>query len=149
MPCILVENKADLLGENEIDNTQELEEFAEENGFDGSFRTSAKTGFNINEIIEFLIDKIIKRLKYMKIKEKEINLNPKSKIDIKYDNKSSQENKESKKAKKCSNKEHEDINATFYCNKCQIYLCDKCVDYHQKKFNEHQISSLDKISKEN
>ena len=30
MPCILVENKADLLGENEIDNTQELEEFAEE-----------------------------------------------------------------------------------------------------------------------
>ena len=65
MPCILVENKSDLLGENEIDNTQELEEFAEENGFDGCFRTSAKTGFNINEIIEFLIDKIIKRLKYM------------------------------------------------------------------------------------
>ena len=30
MPCILVENKADLLGENEIDNTQELEVFAEE-----------------------------------------------------------------------------------------------------------------------
>ena len=40
MPCILVENKADLLDKNEIDNTQELEEFAECNG--GYFRTSVK-----------------------------------------------------------------------------------------------------------
>ena len=42
MPCILVENKADLLDKNEIDNTQELEEFSEYNGFDCFFRIRLK-----------------------------------------------------------------------------------------------------------
>ena len=32
--------------------------------------------------------------------------------------------------KKCSNKEHDDIDALFYCFKCQINLCDKCVEKH-------------------
>ena len=61
MPCIFVENKADLLDKNEIDNTQELEEFAEYNGYDGYFRTSTKTGLNINEAVQYLIDNILKR----------------------------------------------------------------------------------------
>ncbi len=29
-------------------DTQELEEFAKNNGFDGCFRTSAKTGMDVN-----------------------------------------------------------------------------------------------------
>jgi len=69
MPCILVENKADLLDKDEINNTQELEEFAECNGYDGYFRTSAKTGLNINEAVEYLIDIILKRIEYMNLKE--------------------------------------------------------------------------------
>ena len=36
--------------------------FASAHEYDGSFRTSAKTGFNINESMEFLIGKIIDRL---------------------------------------------------------------------------------------
>ena len=65
MPCILVENKADLLGENEIDNTQELEEFSEYNGFDCFYRISAKTGLNVNKAMAYLINNIIKRLDIM------------------------------------------------------------------------------------
>ena len=72
MPCILVENKADLLDKNEIDNTQELEEFSEYNGFDCFFRTSAKTGLNVNKAMEYLINNIIKRLDIMEIYEGKI-----------------------------------------------------------------------------
>ena len=72
MPCILVENKADLLDKNEIDNTQELEEFSEYNGFDCFFRTSAKTWLNVNKAMEYLINNIIKRLDIMVLCEGKI-----------------------------------------------------------------------------
>ena len=42
LPCILIENKVDLLDKEDIDNTKELEEFAKNNGFSECFRTSAK-----------------------------------------------------------------------------------------------------------
>ena len=38
-----------------------MEEFAKNNGFDGCFRVSAKTGLNINEAMNYLVDNIIKR----------------------------------------------------------------------------------------
>ena len=50
------------------DNNQELREFAINNEFCGYFRTSAKTGFNISESMEFLIRNIIKRFEDMKKK---------------------------------------------------------------------------------
>ena len=61
IPCILVENKVDLLDEEEgeQDINEELKEFAINNEFLGYFRTSAKTGYNISESIEFLIRNII------------------------------------------------------------------------------------------
>ena len=62
MPSILVENKADLLPENERNNTKDLKEFANTNNFTESFRTSAKTGLNINESMDFLIQNILSRL---------------------------------------------------------------------------------------
>ena len=48
MPSILVQNKVDLLPEEEQDNDEELKKFSEDNGFNGYFRTSAKTGKNID-----------------------------------------------------------------------------------------------------
>ena len=72
MPCILVENKADLLDKNEIDNTQELDEFSEYNGFDCFFRFSAKTGLNVNKAMKYLINNIIKRLDIMVLCEGKI-----------------------------------------------------------------------------
>ena len=61
-----MENKADLLDNEKIDDP-ELTEFANKNGFDGAFRTSAKTGLNINESMTFLITNIIKRMERIKI----------------------------------------------------------------------------------
>ena len=65
IPSVLVQNKIDLLDPNEQDNIDELQQFSDKNGFNGCFRTSAKTGKNISESMEFLISEIIKRLEEM------------------------------------------------------------------------------------
>ena len=59
LPCLLVENKVDLV-DFEVDPS--LQTFAIENEFCGAFRTSAKTGFNVSESMEYLIRNIIKRM---------------------------------------------------------------------------------------
>ena len=69
VPCVLVENKADLLKPNEVDNVANLKGFANVNGFIASFRTSAKTGFNINESMSFLIEHILQRMSTITAKE--------------------------------------------------------------------------------
>ena len=66
LPCLLVENKADLLEEGEQENYEDLKEFAKEGEFCGCFRTSAKTGLNINESMEYLIKNILKRFENAK-----------------------------------------------------------------------------------
>jgi 50S ribosomal subunit-associated GTPase HflX len=68
IPAILVQNKVDLLPEEEQDNMDELNDFSQKNGFTGCFRTSAKTGKNIAESMEFLIKEIIKRLEEINAK---------------------------------------------------------------------------------
>ena len=62
MPCILVENKVDLLKEDNSERDDKLEEFGVINGFCGTFQTSAKTGLNINESFEYLIMNITRRM---------------------------------------------------------------------------------------
>jgi len=57
----------DLLDNPNLDDSL-LEEFAEQNEFCGCFRTSAKTGVNINEAMEFLIITIIHRMEDMQSK---------------------------------------------------------------------------------
>ena len=52
------------------------------------------------------------------------------------------------KKQNCSYKEHKDINAICYCFKCQIYLCNKCINYHKNLFDDHPINNLDKITEE-
>ena len=49
VPCVLVENKCDLLNQNQVNDVVSLKGFANANNFVASFRTSAKTGYNINE----------------------------------------------------------------------------------------------------
>ena len=61
----------DLLDETDIENA-ELQEFAQKNDFCGSFRTSAKTGVNISESMEYLIKAIIKRMEDMQSKGNEV-----------------------------------------------------------------------------
>ena len=73
LPNILVQNKVDLLKNNDM---KELEEFSKKNGFDAFFKTSAKTGYNINESMDKIIDIIIKRNRA--IESKEMNMDRKT-----------------------------------------------------------------------
>ena len=45
---------------------------------------------------------------------------------------------------KCSLKEHNELVAISYCQKCGIYMCNKCEKYHSSLFPEHKSYNLDK-----
>ena len=49
--------------------------------------------------------------------------------------------------KKCSHKKHLDINAIKYCIECNLYLCNKCTNYHSELLDFHHLYNID-ISKE-
>ena len=49
-----------------------------------------------------------------------------------------------KKKYKCSLKEHNEIDAICYCQKCDIYMCNKCEKYHINIFPNHNSITLDK-----
>lgn len=62
LPSVLVQNKIDLVEEDVVKNDEEIKKFSEDNKFIGFFRTSAKTGFGIDECLTFLITNIIERM---------------------------------------------------------------------------------------
>ena len=61
IPNILIQNKLDLVNEDEINN-KNIEEFSEKNKFDAWYNTSAKTGKNIPECMDKLLEIIINKL---------------------------------------------------------------------------------------
>ena len=72
LPCVLVENNIDLLSDdNHFDPS--FEDFWEKNGYVKGFRVSSKTGENVNESMEYLIKKIIKRMEIVTEKEIEVD----------------------------------------------------------------------------
>lgn len=77
LPCIIVENKVDLISEEDKNKTHELKEFCDKYNFVGFFRTSAKMGINVNESMEYLLDRIVTRID-MTSKDGEIPLERKS-----------------------------------------------------------------------
>jgi hypothetical protein len=48
------------------------------------------------------------------------------------------------KKHKCSFKEHNELDANIYCQKCDKFLCNKCGKYHLGLFPSHQPISLEK-----
>ena len=50
--------------------------------------------------------------------------------------------------KKCSLKEHNDLDAIIYCYECKIYMCNKCLKHHVSLFQKHNTFTLDKDIKE-
>eukprot|EP01061_Rhynchopus_euleeides_P002411 TRINITY_DN11851_c0_g1_i1.p1 TRINITY_DN11851_c0_g1~~TRINITY_DN11851_c0_g1_i1.p1 ORF type:complete len:399 (+),score=204.83 TRINITY_DN11851_c0_g1_i1:386-1582(+) len=56
IPCILLGNKADL--DSSCVSEKKLKAFADKNGFVGSFFTSAKTGLNIRESMDWLVSHV-------------------------------------------------------------------------------------------
>ena len=89
LPCVLVENKCDLLDQSQVNNMAELRRFANENEFCNCFRTSAKTGQNARNVLieaaKILYNDYLKLAENMntveepkkKIKGKELLVQPK------------------------------------------------------------------------
>ena len=49
-----------------------------------------------------------------------------------------------KKKQKCSLKEHSEFEANSYCQKCEIYMCNKCEKVHKGLVPNHHSVILDK-----
>ena len=63
IPSILIRNKIDLLeNEDNNDDEEEMKDFCEKNKFLRCFKTSAKTGTNIDEAMNFLISTIFDKM---------------------------------------------------------------------------------------
>ena len=46
--------------------------------------------------------------------------------------------------KKCSSKEHENIDSISYCQECKVYMCNKCESFHSKLLQFHHSYNLNK-----
>ena len=44
--------------------------------------------------------------------------------------------------KKCTSKEHGNIDANSFCQECQIYICKKCENIHSILFQEHHTYNV-------
>ena len=63
IPSTLIRNKVDLLeNEDNNDDEEQMKEFCEKNNFLRYYKTSAKTGINIDEAMNFLISTIIDKM---------------------------------------------------------------------------------------
>ena len=51
-------------------------------------------------------------------------------------------------SKKCTSKEHKDIDAVIYCSICNIYMCNKCENFHSILFQNHSSNKIDKDNNE-
>lgn len=92
LPCLLIQNKIDLVSEEEAKNDVEIKEFSRKNKFIDMFRSSAKQGININESMEFIISNIIAKQESLfknsdtivnENDKKSIVLNPKKNVTYK------------------------------------------------------------------
>ncbi len=62
IPIILVQNKIDLVSDDEVKKEDEISKFTEDNHFTKFFRTSCKKEININETMDYLLSTIIDRM---------------------------------------------------------------------------------------
>jgi len=46
--------------------------------------------------------------------------------------------------KKCSSNKHKEINAISFCQECNIYMCNKCANYHKENFENHNKYEIGK-----
>jgi len=87
IPNILVQNKIDLIKNQDENDIKKFEEFAKNNKFDACFQTSAKTGKNISEVMDKLIQLVINKLDEINLKSmgedrQTLTLNPDKSSEI-------------------------------------------------------------------
>jgi stage III sporulation protein AG len=62
LPCLLIQNKIDLVDEEEKQDEEEVRAFAQKNNYINVFRTSVKEGIGVDESMDYLIKVIVDRL---------------------------------------------------------------------------------------
>ena len=45
--------------------------------------------------------------------------------------------------KKCSSREHKEIDAKYFCKECKVFLCNKCDIFHSNLFQNHRTNNID------
>jgi len=50
--------------------------------------------------------------------------------------------------KKCSSKKHSESNAICYCQECDVYMCNKCSNFHSELCENHHVNNLNKEKNE-
>ena len=53
------------------------------------------------------------------------------------------------KNKKCSSKEHQEINAVSYCCNCRVFMCNKCQNFHSNLLKDHKVFNIQYYLQEN
>lgn len=66
LSMILLENKSDLVEGGDTVGVEEIENYASDNGFLKGYRTSAKTGFNVETAVMYLLQQIIEKNQFEK-----------------------------------------------------------------------------------
>ena len=51
-------------------------------------------------------------------------------------------------SKKCSSKDHNEIDAINYCVKCKVYMCKNCTNFHSKLLSNHNVYNINEEMKE-
>jgi len=82
------------------------------------------------------------------IKKKKVS-NSESESDCEEEEEEEEESKDlliipNKINEKCSLNEHKEIEAMFFCQECNIYMCNKCEKLHTGLFKTHHQYNLDK-----
>ena len=80
LPCVLVQNKIDLVNEDIVKDDIKFINFANKNNFIKCFRTSVKKNINVDNTMDFLIEYIINKLEEIKIKNLDKNEEKNQKI---------------------------------------------------------------------
>ena len=55
---------------------------------------------------------------------------------------------EKQQKKKCSSKEHGEIDAINYCVDCKVHMCKKCLNFHSKLLQNHHIYNINEETKD-
>ena len=68
LPCILVQNKIDLVGEKDIIDDNHFQNFSSKNKFLKCFRTSVKKNIGVNQVMDYIIGHVIEKLNVINAK---------------------------------------------------------------------------------
>ena len=68
LPCVLIQNKIDLVSNDVINDDAYLNSFSNNNKFLKCFRTSVKKNIGVNEVMDYIIGHVVEKLNIINVK---------------------------------------------------------------------------------